>query len=408
MEDINEATREIVDVLGRDWIGPERARVRAKRQKDLEADSNSYLYHRPAHPLIEWTLQHDRWRADCTASGQLELYEDVLRLAAFGAALRRAKGLQNFARVLERLKNPREFHSAAFEIEIAAVYVAQGFDVVFVKESGQKTPDLAVRTDNGVSFWVECKLRDQLTRRDKRVEDFWLNLERTLTKVMRQEKLNYLVAIRATMDPQQPDIGCLRSHLVRVMREARNIGSYDFETERSSPNASEVPGYRIIAMRLSDPDVEHEQDRFVYKDARWATRLLDCCEQSTGAPSAIKRNQHILAFSCDVEPDRVAGVIAAIGDARDQLPPEGPGLVWIRLPDNIWGKNIEEYFGELRASVAVELTGAKNRRINAVILHSRFLHRPSVPEAVSLGYAPVTIAVEHVNPRTPIAIQPRG
>lgn len=402
MEDIDSATQEIIDVLGRAWIGAERTRVRAMRRKDLEADPDSYLYHRPAHPLIEWTLQHDRWLEDCTKSGQLELYEDVLRLTALGTALRKTKTLENFARVLERLKDPREFHPAAFEIEVAAVYVSQGFDVVFVKEGDQKTPDLAVRRGNGVPFWVECKLRDQSTRRDKRVDNFWLNLERSLAKVMRLGKLNYLIVVHAFADPPQPDIRRIRRHLVRAMREGRSIGAYDFESGASTPDASEVPGYGIIAVRLSDPDAEYERGRFAYKGAGWSTRSLDWSEQSTSQPYPITRNQHILAFSCGVEPDRVAGVIDALGDARDQLPPDGPGIVWIRLPDNIWGKNVEQYFGELRAAVAGELIGTKNRRINTVILHSRFINRPLVPDGLALSYAPVTISVEHTNARTPL------
>jgi hypothetical protein len=404
IEDIDEAIADIIDVVGRDWIGAERKRVKDKRRIAVEANADAYLYHPRDHPLIEWSLEHDRWRDACKKSGDIELNEDILRLATLGSALKKTKTLQNFARLEGRLKGAEEFESAVFEIETAATYVSRGWTVEFVREvTHRRTPDLHVRTDQGASFWVECKRRDAVTPRDKHVADFWLELDRNLTKVMVAEKLNYLVEVHAFTDPLQNDLGPLCKQLLRGMRESRDIGAYDFASGESTPAIAETAGYGIIAVRLADADAEYQQGRFRYRDLEKTERFADACECRQQLWRVYVRNQRILAIWGDVIPDRVGGVRNALVEARDQLPRDGPGVVWIRLPDNIWGQPMEQYFTALRLMLSKELTGEHNRRINAVVLHARFVHRPEVPVGTSIGYAPVTVTIEHANPRAPIA-----
>jgi len=220
---------------------------------------------------------------------------------------------------------------------------------------------------------------------------------------MVQEKLNYLVEIHAVADPKQADLGPLGRRVIRAMRESRNVGAYDFGSGASSPDISQIPGYEIVVVRLADADLEYEQGRFAYRDMQSTERFTDEADYKVEAATVLMRNQRILAFSCAVEPDRVAGVLTALVAARDQLPREGPGVVWIRLPDNIWGLPIEQYFEALETTLGKEFIGEQNRRINAVVLFARFMHRPAVPEGQSLGYAPYLRSVEHTNPRTPIA-----
>jgi hypothetical protein len=244
--------------------------------------------------------------------------------------------------VLHRLTVPLEFEAAAFEIETAAAYVLKGWKVTFVEEGDRRTPDLLVETDIGCSFWTECKRRDQLTKRDKRVQDFWSSLERSLVKAMAPEKHNYLIEVHALSDPQQQDSRTSRNLLLNAVRLGHDIGAHDSQSGTTTPDTSLISGYHLTAIRLADPDVEYEGQGFGYTDNKRTTRVTLLTETRVESPSqTLWRNPKIFAFSCGVEPDRITGVLDALSDARNQLPREGPGVVWIRVPDGVWGESIE-------------------------------------------------------------------
>jgi len=401
VDQIMDAAREIALAVGPQWIEAERARIAAERDGPPDLERHTYLYHRQAHSLVEWILQFERWRAACIATGRFELNEDVLRIFTLGDAIRVTKRQPNFTRVIRRLKNPLQFEAAAFEIETAAAYVSKGWTVTFVEEGEQKTPDLLVETDNGDSFWAECKRRDQVTKRDKRVQEFWRSLERSLVKVMGPGKHNYLIEVHALSDPQQQDSRAIRNLLLNTIRRGQNIGSHHFESGTSTPDASLIPGYHLTAIRLADPDVESEAQGFGYTESGRAARVTLLAETRVESPlRTLWRNPKVFAFSSDVEPDRITGVLDALSDARNQLPREGPGVVWIRIPDGIWGEPIEQYFERIKELLAKELSGTRNQRINAVIVHTRVVQRLTKDERTGLGYLPVTLVVEHPSPRT--------
>ena len=114
------------------------------------------------------------------------------------------------------------------------------------------------------------------------------------------------------------------------------------------------------------------------------------------------RNPKAFAFIAANPPDRVKGVVGALGEARKQLPRSGPGVVWIRVPDNTWTDQLGSSFERAEILIRQQLSGDHNRRVNAVILMTRCFERMEKEGLVGLGYRPLMLQVPHANPRTTI------
>ena len=80
----------------------------------------------------------------------MELKENILKFAILGKSLEKAKACKGFGRLRNRLKNKKEFYGAAFEVEVGASYVAKNWDVEFVEEGNERSPDLKITRDDGL------------------------------------------------------------------------------------------------------------------------------------------------------------------------------------------------------------------------------------------------------------------
>jgi hypothetical protein len=92
--------------------------------------------------------------------------------------------------------------------------------------------------------------------------------------------------------------------------------------------------------------------------------------------------------------------------AADQLPAEGLGVIWIRIPDNLWNDGLDSNLERARTLLQSQLTGNKNQRINAVILLTFASVRElnNMPE--SMAHQPLVLNVMHQNPKVPHPTSP--
>src|SRR5262249_30588715 len=102
----------------------------------------SHLYHPPAHPLVKWYRLFPSWRAECERTGQVFLPQDIRNLTVLGQSLEIIHYDKKFNTLISRLKQSNDFYATAWEIEVAANYVAHRFDVQFIEEQQTPTPDL--------------------------------------------------------------------------------------------------------------------------------------------------------------------------------------------------------------------------------------------------------------------------
>ena len=205
----------IPEIVGTKWLA--RKRKQKKQQSHRSLGKYSLLYQPSIHPLIEWTTEYiDKWWPQLLETNRPPLSQNVLKLAILGESLEKAKHQKGFERLINRLKRSNEFDSAAFEVEVAAAYIAQGYTVKFVEEGNGSTPDLKVTTTNNEEFWVECKRREPVTKRDKRIVNIWKRLETALLSYLVPNNLNYLILVSSKNDPDWDDIDNVKRYLFSV------------------------------------------------------------------------------------------------------------------------------------------------------------------------------------------------
>lgn len=402
VDDVMRNVRVISEVIGGNWVMKkikeekkviERFSIASKNRK------HAYLYKPEPHPLIAWALEFEKWQAACLESKRFELNEAVLRLAVLGQNLDKSRYQSGFEKLVGRLKQRDSFFSAAFEVEVAASYSSKGYSVRFIEEGNERTPDLRVARSDGSHFWVECKCRDNLTERDKTIEAIWKELEASLVREIGPRKQNVAVIVKSLHDPKRCEIADLRTFLL----ESIAAGGL----ERIDPNTAELHSvldptgrYQVSIRTLSAADEEIEGEGFEFRSSEKPDRFLMQTEMRVDEDKRrFFSNPFTLGFKNNLPSDKVTGIIHGFNSAVGQLPKEGPGVVWIRIPDNSWNDDFDASVEKAEILLKSELSGDMNRRVNAVILMTRLLHPIQDGVQNGLAYHPVILTVEHPNPR---------
>jgi hypothetical protein len=112
------------------------------------------------------------------------------------------------------------------------------------------------------------------------------------------------------------------------------------------------------------------------------------------------KNPMMIGIKNTIPSDKVTGIIHGFKSGVGQLPKEGPGVIWIRVPDNSWNDNLDQSFTQAESLLKSELTGTHNQRVNAVYLMTRIFQKLENGEHKGLGYKPLILNVAHDNPRT--------
>jgi len=391
--------------IGEKWLFRKMKEEKRRQKQDRSRVKNrkhSYLYRASAHPLIQWSIEAERWREACIKSRKMELREGVLKLSILGQSLERAKKCKGFKRLLKRLKMKKEFYAAAFEAEVAASYVANNWDVEFVEEGGERSPDLKIIRDDGEMFWAECKCRDILTERDKNIDSFWNELEAALTRFLGPKKLNYAIYIRALKQPEHTQLTALKDFILDVVDKG-GVGSFDIASSKVKTVSDPTGYFHLSVTKIANSDEDIKTSSIGFQASKKIDRAIISSEvKRDGKGNTYYRNPIIIAFSNAEPSDKVTGIVHAFKSAIGQLPKNDAGVVWVRVPDNAWSDNLDKSFKQAESLLKAELKGTHNQRVNVVFLFTRLFEKLEKNGMTGLSYKPLQLAVEHENPRQPV------
>lgn len=392
-----ESIETITAIVGTRWIS-RRLQQAAARTKPRTLRTYSFLRPQPHHPLVELFLEFERWRE---TGARAEPAPAIVRIGLLAESLKLVRAQAGFDKLVQRLKKSSEFESAAFEVEVAASYLKRSWTVEFVETGDNRTPDLRVERGDGSPLWVECKRRDQLTKRDKLVKSIWDDLALSLLKEMGPRRLNYFVGVASTHDPQRRDVARLQ-HFILDSIESGGIGGFD-PVSQTTKMVSDIDGeYEFVVQKLADPD-ETRIDYPVSTETITSFDVSKCgWEKSQDSlKQPIVRNPVFIGLKSHSLPDRVSGVVHALKAAVGQIPKDGSGVVWIRVPDNQWAYALDSSLGRVKELLQHELSGDQNRRINAVIVATGRFRNVRKDGLEALGYELLQVVIEHSNPRKP-------
>lgn len=391
--------------IGADWFQENIASLKNEKTAG-KFSQDAYFDLQSIHPLIEWCLLFSNWKAEVAQLDSTELPGDIVNLALLGQSLHVISDHQKFDKLITRLKSEKEFFSTAFEIEVAAAYIVQGWKVDFIDEEDIPTPDLFVTVGKGTAFWVECKNRDGSNSVDKRTGVLWKQVEHYLLDYLKQHSLNYQVVISAKKELQNNDVPYLRKLVIDSIEHKFEPRHLLRLPGASVTVADDTNNFGLTIYKLSEPDVNLDGKSFEWPFPRYYSAYgTFTCERKDMTGGGIRiRNPRAIQFRPLGSSNRIQSVKDAFRSAARQLPASGPGVIHIRLPINSWVKDLDETKRYIEHYLGTELSGRHNRRVNAVIVSVYYL------ELVQHGafqypiYKPITIFSEHKNPKVPIVM----
>lgn len=270
----------IMETLGKNWIKKkikEEKIAISKDQSSVGDRKHSYLYRAKPHPLISILIEAEKWAINTLRTKEFQLNESVLRLYSFGTALDVAKNQVGFNRLVDRLKKKEQFYSTAFEVEVAASYLMRGYKVEFIEENSTKTPDLKVTIPNGITFFAECKCRDQLTERDQLVDCAWNDLEASLIRELGPRKINAAIIIKAITDPTREDAKGLLTFVLDLLEQCKKSKITHLKNLFVS-NHNHTRQYEVEVIKLTLEDEEIESNGLTFVSPEKLDRELMTCE----------------------------------------------------------------------------------------------------------------------------------
>ena len=395
-EMIQDSLEIIAGIVGIKWLNRRIQRAKS-RTKPKNLRTYSYLRPQKFHPLVDLSMEFERWRE---TGARAEPAPAIVRIGILGESLKLVRTQPGFDMLVQRLKKSREFESAAFEVEAAASYVRRNWKVKFVETGGKRTPDLHVTRNDCSTFWVECKLRDRLTERDKLITSIWDDLALSLLKEMELRRLNYLIAVASKSDPERQDVEYLRDVILNAIQSG-GIGSFDPSSQTIGMVDDAGGKYEFVVHKLGDPD-ELLACYPVSVDTIKSFDISKCgCEGTDKSLDGPIRNPVFIGLKSHSLPDRVSGVVNALKAAVGQIPHDGSGVVWIRVPDNQWAYTLDNSFSQVKEIIQRELSGEHNCRINAAIVTTGRFRKVQKDGLEALLYETLQLVIEHSNPRKP-------
>lgn len=385
-------------IIGKKWLEDRLEKDRIARKKAQNADHRRRrIRYKAAHELINWHAEYAQWSAAFRANTQQPVNSTALQLASFCSDLIKTESCPGVSSIISRLKQPAEFLSAAFELEVAVGYLNRGWSVEFVQTDKERSPDLRVITDCGESFWVECKRKEEQSQRDESNAAFFGTLQDALHRVWGPAQTNIGVIIKTSDDPGNHELDPLKDAILwgaeqlRLHPDRINTAfnckglfeKYSFQLKFLAE-----PGQTFESLDFSAPP----EDDF---EVGATFQLVD------GKPTF--RNPRYFTFSSDKPSDKYMTALNAFKSATGQLPESGPGVIWIRLAHPRNSAKAHSELEKLASKLKSQLSANQNTRVNAVILSSRVFERNAEGEDLSFRHA--SAAIVHDAPRTVLSGQ---
>ena len=159
----------------------------AFKPEETKSLAEFHLMRARAHPLaVDWyylaqgVIEGETNRKLCISERSLFLLDELIRLCGL-------LDVSGISRLLSRMGQSDQYHSAMFEALILSQYRQQGAKIEVVDEEpvqGKRRPDLKVSVD-GADVYIECKSLEDLSRKESRI---WEQLEGRIVKLLLTER----------------------------------------------------------------------------------------------------------------------------------------------------------------------------------------------------------------------------
>ncbi len=409
---------------------------------------------------IDWLEKHNRhWKQYAWNHPIISTYhfaESVLDkdesiIAGNEHAIRLIFWVANLSNVLSRLesnnlrmwlRDPKECLKHLYMIEIVNLCLAQGYEIEFNDRPPYGYDFHVVFPECNIP--IECKKKGK-TQRDQIAQTNWEELERRLNQVMDKKRKSGFIWMESASDLTSEDITFIESFVGKVFDQVGDsVQGYKDLFCAVGPSAG-VHGTMPVEDQQLLPDDKffflfqelHPSDEIQHgsfnmvgiypNNPSWGKGTVEKPIKSQdniaigpawkGIPQYLNLRCHwqpkageisnfrAFGFKSQEKRDYVTTVVNSLADVRKhkQLPPDGPGLIFIEMaPPPVFsaegGNFLKLRFDEINAEVSPKLRGEQNRRINAIILTCTMPAR--IDHSKDLGIGVSCRVIRHENPKT--------
>lgn len=220
-----------------------------------------------------------------------------------------------------------KFEKTMYEITIAASFIKNGFNLEFIPETTEKTPDILIHLNEGIE--VECKKKDDLTPRDRQNDSYWKRFAKSAFSQMDRERKNLIIVLETDDNPKNSDLPIIIEKSGEIIKEITKqkivYGGNGFKITFKQTE----PYGEIISSSIFKTG-EYYRSCGIYdevKELDWEYNGTDFMALDNGTVQ--QKNHRLIGCKSKIMPDRITSIQQSIEKATRQLSGNKPGLIFI-------------------------------------------------------------------------------
>lgn len=332
LDKLVESMRFFDQLLGKEWIHQQTK----ERDKKHKGDKYYFLCEEESeHPIIRnWPLMSKEYYEK--ASQERKIYPiQQLGLIAPAHYIRNAVGIiKGFNDRVSKtdLRDPIGFESFVFECKIASVFHRLGYNIEFLPEKDEPTPDFLIRCSKGDVF-IECK-KKIFTKKEKDYRIKVCEIAKGILYLMDEMQQNLFVEIYSKI-LSGLDSADITTNLKRQMQ--RDLNSGDFSIDRTK-----IKWHGLLPFNVE------KHGAFGVSLGKEPNYLVNMTEVFVNGHGEMKyRNPRAIAFFTDVKFDRVKPLASRFSsndrkDALRQIEKYSPSLVYLEVEKGTKIQDLQE------------------------------------------------------------------
>jgi hypothetical protein len=220
-----------------------------------------------------------------------------------------------------------KFEKTMYEITIAATFIKNGFNLEFIPETTEKTPDILIHLNKGIE--VECKKKDDLTPRDRQNDSYWKQFAKNTFSQMDRERKNLIIILETDDNPKNSDLPIIIKKSGEIIKEITDQ-KIVYEGNGFKITFKQTEPYGEIISSSIFKTGEYYRSCGIYdevKELDWEYNGTDFMALDNGTVQ--QKNHRLIGCKSKIMPDRITSIQQSIEKATRQLSGNKPGLIFI-------------------------------------------------------------------------------
>jgi len=303
-------------LLGEEWI----RKQTKERDKKHRGDKYYFLCEEESeHPIIRnWPLMSEEFNVK---AGQKRRIYPIQQLGLIAPAhyIRSAMGIKGFNDRISKtnLRDPIAFESFVFECKMASAFHRLGYNIEFLPEKDEPTPDFLIKCKEG-EVYIECK-KKIFTKKEKDYRIKACKITKSILYLMDELQQNLFVEIHSKGTMRDLNPSDITHSLKRQIQKGLKLGNFQID-------GTEIKWHSLLPFNVE------KFGAFSVSLSRKPNYMANMTEVFVNEQGEMKyRNPRVVCFYTDAKFDRIKPLISRFKDALRQVEKHSPSLIYLEV-----------------------------------------------------------------------------